>query len=235
VACFGPNHNSLWSKPANSEYSDTLLENYSRALSEGLSKRAEFTPRMRDLTRALAAPLFGHQQFEQQLFEDLQPQNEEAKLSLQGEPEWAVATALFAESHRGGVFTVGDLAIEVNELLGKIGETYLLTPKAVGNYLRSFGLQTCKLGNIGRGLRMTQHIARQVHKLASDLGIKRADIVYYQAVDHGYAGKSCVLCDEYGLLVQEDGTKLRTEDPFKELRERGDARRAVHAREVRRT
>jgi hypothetical protein len=203
------------------------LENYSRPLPDGLSKRAGFVPRIRDLTRALAAPLFGHQQFEQLLIQDLQPQNKEAKLSLHGEPEWVVATALFTESHHGGVFTVGDLTIEVNDLLGKIGETYLLTPKAVGNYLRSFGFCALKLGNIGRGLRMTQQLARQVHKLATDLGIKRADIVYYQAIDQGYAGQSCSLCDEYGLLVQEDGTKLRTGDLFKEYRERGRARRAA--------
>jgi hypothetical protein len=171
--------------------------------------------------------LFGHQQLEQQLFEDLQPQNKEAKLSLHGEPEWVVATALFEESHHGGVFTVGDLTIDVNDLLGKIGETYLLTPKAVGNYLRSLGFNPLKLGSIGRGLRMTQQLTRQVHKLATDLGIKRADIEYYQAIDHGYAGKSCSLCDEYGLLVQEDGTRLHTEDPFKELRKRGAARRAA--------
>ena len=132
------------------------LENYLRPLPDGLSKMADFVPRMRDLTRALAAPLFGHQPLEQQLFEDLQPQNKEAKLSLHGEPEWVVATALFEESHQRGVFTVGDLTIDVNDLLGKIGETYSLTPKAVGNYLRSFGFNPLKLGSIGRGLRMTQ-------------------------------------------------------------------------------
>jgi hypothetical protein len=186
-------------------------------------------PRMRDLTRALAAPLFGHQQLEQQLIEDLQPQNQGAKLSLHSEPEWVVATALLVEAHHnyGGVFTVGDLTIEVSDLLGKIGESYLLKPRAVGNYLRSLGFNPLKLGSIGRGLRMTQQLARQVHKLAADLGIKRADIVYYQAIDAGYAGKCCSLCDEYGLLVQEDGTKLRTVDPFKELRERGRVRRAA--------
>jgi hypothetical protein len=74
---------------------------------------------------------------------------------------------------------------------------------------------------------MTQQLAKQVHKLAAVLGIKRADITYYQAVDKGWAGKSCSLCDQYGLLVLEDGTKLRTEDPFKEIRERGRARRAA--------
>ena len=86
-------------------------------------------PRMRDLT-PLAAPLFGHQQFEQLLIEDLQPQNQGAKLNLLSEPEWVVGTALFADAHHyRGVFTVGDLTIEVNNLLGKIGETYLLEPR----------------------------------------------------------------------------------------------------------
>src|SRR4029077_20518937 len=84
------------------------LENHSRAPSDGLSK-LDFVPRMRDLARALAVPLFGHQQFEQQLIEDLQSQNEGAKLSLHGEPEWVVATAFFAESHHRGLLTVGDL------------------------------------------------------------------------------------------------------------------------------
>lgn len=84
-----------------------------------------------------------------------------------------------------------------------------------------------KLGSIGRGLRMTQELARQVHKLAADLGIKRADIVYYQALDQGNAGQCCSLCDEYGLLVKEDGTTLRTWDPFKERREKGRVRRAA--------
>jgi hypothetical protein len=182
---------------------------------------------MRDLARALGAPLFGHQQFEQRLIEDLQPQNEGAKLSLHGEPEWVVATALFDEAHHRGVFTVGDLTNDVNELLGKIGETYSLTPKAVGNCLRSFGFNPLKLGSTGRGLRMTQQVAKQVHKLAADLGITRADITYYQAVDHGYAGQSCRHCEEYHLLLREDGTKLRTGDLFKEIRQKGNARRAA--------
>jgi hypothetical protein len=208
------------------QYFGYRLENYSRALSDGLSK-LDFVPRMRDLTRALAAPLFGHQQFEQQLIEDLQPQNGEAKLSLHSEPEWVVATALFDQAHHRGVFTVGDLTVDVNELLETIGETYLLTPKAVGNYLRSFGFNPFKLGSIGRGLRMTQELSRQVHKLAAVLGIKRTDITHYQAIDAGYAGQSCSHCEEYQLLFREDGTKLRTEDLFREIREKGNARRAA--------
>jgi hypothetical protein len=106
---------------------------------------------------------------------------------------------------------------------------YALPPSKMlfGNYLRSLGFNPLKLGSTGRGFRMTLQLARQVHKLATDLGIKRADTVNYQAIDHGYAGKSCSLCDEFGLLVQEDGTKLRTEDPFQGTPEGGSARRAA--------
>ena len=207
------------------------LENYSKSLTENVSVRAGFTARMRDLTRALAARLFGHQQLEQQLLEDLRAQNEEAKLSRHGEPEWVVASALFDECHhQSGALTVGDLTITVNERLVRIGETYLLQPRAVGDYLRSLGLQTCKLGNLGRGLRITRQLARQVHKLASDLGIKRADIVFYQAIDAGYAGMPCSLCDEYGLLLQDDGAKLRTVDPYKRLHERTHRKGSLYER-----
>ena len=150
---------------------------------------------MKDLARALAAPLLGHQQLEQQLIADLQPQDEEAKMARHGEREWAVATALYKECHAtNGALTVGSLASTVNELLGQIGETYLLEPRAVGSVLQSLGLQTCKLGNFGRGLRMTQNLKMQIHKLVNDLGIKRTDIMYCQAVDAGYAGPFCSLC-----------------------------------------
>ena len=149
------------------------------------------------------------------------PQNEEAKFSRHSEPEWAVATALFRECHRAtGALTVGTLTCTVNEILSRIGETYALQPRAVGDVLRSLRLQTCMLGNIGRGSRTTRQFTEQVHRLACDLGIKNSDILRHQTVDAGYAGMPCKLCRDYGLLVQEDGKELRTVDPFEKLRER---------------
>jgi len=197
------------------------LQNYSRISTTVAPEMPGFTPRTRDLARALSAPLLGHQELGQQLLNDLQPQNEEAKFSRHNEPEWAVATALFQECHDTiGALTVGSLTDTVNEVLGRLGETYALQPRAVGDHLRALGLQTCKLGNLGRGLRITQHLDLQVHRLARDLGIDRSDIVSYQAVDAGYAGQPCSLCDKFDLLVLEDGRKLRTVDMYEPSRKR---------------
>jgi hypothetical protein len=204
------------------KFLDFRLQNYSRISTKVILEMPDFTPRMRDLARALVAPLLGNRQLEQQLLDDLGSLNEEAKLSRHGEPEWAVATALFQECHcTRGSLTVGALTETVNEVLGRIGESYALQPRAVGDVLRSLRLRTRKLGNLGRGLRITQQLTGQVHRLACDLGIKRSDILNYQAVDAGYGGLPCKLCDDYGLLIREDGTKLRTVDPFKTFREKG--------------
>ena len=204
------------------QFLDYRLQNYWRVSTKATLEMPDFAPRTRDLARALAAPLQGHPQLTQQMLDDLEPLNEEAKLSRHSEPEWAVATALFQECHSTtGSLTVGTLTRSVNEVLGRIGETYALQPRAVGDVLRSLRVETCKLGNLGRGLRITQQLTQKVHQLASDLGIKRSDIVGYQAVEAGYSGLPCRLCDDYGLLMREDGTKLRTVDPFKTLREKG--------------
>ena len=222
------------SKEFQGQLLDYRLQNYLAVLTKVTLEMPGFMPRMRDLARALAAPLLGHRQLEQQLLDDLEPQNEEAKLSRHSEPEWAVATALFQECHcTTGLLTVGSLTDTVNEVLGRIGETYALQPRAVGNVLRSLRLQTYKVGNLGRGLRITQQLTGQVHRLACDLGIKRSDILNHQAVDAGYAGAPCKLCDDYGLLMREDGTQLRTVDLFKNLREKGRAGTGLYGGRVR--
>jgi energy-coupling factor transporter ATP-binding protein EcfA2 len=216
------------------QFLDFRLQNYSRISTKVTIEMPDFTPRMRDLARALAAPLRGHRQLEQQLLDDLLSLNEEAKLSRHSEPEWAVATALFQECHcTTGSLTVGTLTETVNEVLGRIGESYALKPRAVGDVLRSLRLQTHKLGNLGRGLRITQQLTEQVHRLGRDLGIKRSDILSHQAVDAGYAGAPCKLCDDYGLLIQEDGTKLRTVDLFKTRRQKGRVGTGLYGTHIR--
>jgi hypothetical protein len=175
---------------------------------------AKFTPRTRDLALALAAPVLGDAQLEDQLFKDLARQDIEAKAARQGEPEWAVATALYLECHHGrGTLTAGTLACTVSDVLAGNGETYELQPRKVGFILRSLGLNTEKLGNQGRGLRLTSQFVRRVHELALELGIKRADILPYATVDAGYAGRPCFWCNKLGLLTRNDGKKLRSVRP----------------------
>jgi hypothetical protein len=106
------------SKEFQGQFLDFRLQNYSRIATNVTLEMPDFTPRMRDLARALAAPVRGHPQLEQQLLDDLESLNEEAKLSRHSEPEWVVATALFQECHcTTGSLTVGSLTGTVNEIL----------------------------------------------------------------------------------------------------------------------
>jgi hypothetical protein len=81
--------------------------------------------------------------------------------------------------------------------------------RADGETLRSLGFSTEKLGNQGRGLRLTQSVRCQIHQLTRDMGLRRSDILMYTTVDAGYGGPPCVLCEEYGLMICEDGKRLR--------------------------
>jgi len=187
------------------------LQHCSQVVTRNRPQVAEFTPRMRDLALALAAPVLGHPRLEAQLFRDLAAQDKEAKVARHGEPEWAVLTALLFDCHRtGGTLTVGSLAYTVSDVLIGNDETYHLSPRAVGSTLRSLGLNTEKLGNQGRGFRLTKQFVHRVHKQAFELGIKRADILPYATVDAGYAGYPCSHCAAFGLLKRDDGKKLRT-------------------------
>jgi hypothetical protein len=190
---------------------DYRLKYYSQVISRNHPQVAEFTPRVRDLALALAAPVLQDAQLEAQLFGDLAAQDKESKITRHGEPEWAVTTALYLECHiTGGTLTVGSLAGAVNNVLIGNDETYQLSARAVGSVLHSLGLNTEKLGNQGRGFRLTSDFVHRVHKLAADLGIRKTDILPYAAVDAGYAGDPCSLCDDFGMLARDDGTKLRS-------------------------
>lgn len=186
------------------------LENYLRSAGQSQMELPNFTSRMSDLASALAVPLLGDKSLEHQLEAVLSPQDEEAKLSRHSEPEWATATGLFEECHTGcGILTAGDLCSTVNGWLAQNGEPDPLTPRAVGDVLRSLGFRTEKLGNRGRGLRLTRAVKRQIHQVARDLGLKRSDILDLLTVDAGYGGPPCWLCEEFGLMIREDGEKLR--------------------------
>ncbi len=176
----------------------------------------DFTPRMKDLGRALAAPLLGDAELRRELFSALSVHDEEARLNRYSEPEWAVAVALYSESHRGGShLTVGELASTVNDVLFENGETLALFPRAVGAVVRSLGLRTEQLGSQGRGFRLTKSFRLKVHELARDLGVRRSDILPWITVESGYGGYPCPVCEELGLMVDNNNNPLRCIPPSK--------------------
>lgn len=191
------------------------LEHHSVVANTNRPRVHGFTPRVSDLGSVLAAPFLGNIQLEEQLWQDLSGQDKEAEMARHSQPEWVVATAIYRDCHRLGTLTVGSLTITVNEGLAERGEAYTMTPRRVGEILRSLDLPTEKLGNQGRGIRLAAALVRRIHHLARDLGITRSDILSYPTVEAGYAGPPCDLCEEFGLMVRDDGKKLRSVNLYK--------------------
>ena len=188
------------------------LQNYHRAKAPELAS-VGLTPRLRDIARALTLPLLGDHPCEIEVLELLRRHDAEAKLGRRGEPEWAVATTLFSVCHRrSGSLTMGELAVEVRQVLINAGETYKLEPRKIGDIVRALGFQTQSLGNQGRGIRLTQEVVKLIHEEAKALGLVRSDILPPETTDAGYGGPPCDLCQRLGLMVDDKGNPLRCID-----------------------
>jgi hypothetical protein len=196
------------------------LENYARVKAVVL-KSSRLASRMRDMTRALALPLLGDPDLERELVELVGPHDAQAKVDRHGEPEWVVMTALFGVIHRAtNTLTVQELTFTVEQVLANGGESYKLAPRKVGDILRSLGFSTQKLGNQGRGLRLSKDLIHSIHLTAKNMGVCRADILYPEVSDGGYGGSPCTVCEEVGLMVNHDGKALRCVDVYSRPRGR---------------
>ena len=150
---------------------------------EGLS------PRMKQIAQALAAPLLGNPECTSKLIAALSDQDEQASIERLLDPEWLVVTDLMKASHEGlesghliSELLVGGLASCVNERLAFQGEDIRLGAKKVGLTLKSLGLRTESLGRMGRGLRFTSTLKREIHQIAARMGIDRRAIVSLTAL-----------------------------------------------------
>jgi hypothetical protein len=180
----------------------------------GLSRR------IKQIARALSAPLLGDQESTEELFAILRTVDEEERAERFLEPEWLVTFALFDMCHenmfRDGVSVsrpeihVGVLAERINEKLRREGENISLSARKVGGVLKCLHLRTELLNRSGRGLKFTSALKRKIHDLARQLGIDRRNIAFSGGLDAGNGGLPCPLCEETGL-----GAGLRFADPEK--------------------
>jgi hypothetical protein len=76
--------------------------------------------------------------------------------------------------------------------------------------LRSLGFSTQKLGNQGRGLRMSKDLVHKIHTTAKNLGLCRADTFYPEVTESGFGGPPCSVCEEVGLMFDHDGRRLQS-------------------------
>lgn len=197
------------------------LERYRDVRMPELPGASSFTPRMREIARVLAAPFLGDANLTDRLLRCLKPQDEAARIDRYGEPEWVVAAALFRVSHESGNrMFIGNLGLNVNCMLRETGETYHLSDKAVGKIAReSLGVTTKRIG-LGYYLELTLFVRRQIHQLARNMGLTKADILNSHAAGAGYGGHPCALCTEFGLNTLPDGRQLRYVEAPRPVRRR---------------
>ena len=168
----------------------------------------DMTPRARQLARVLVAPLEGDADSQSDLIALLRERDRETQVERFLESEWLGAEALFGICHQrlqhGGRITemlIGGIADHINDTLHYRGEDSRLTARRTGAILRSLGIKSQRLGNLGRGFRFTQAFHRKVHEVARQLGINRTHIATLSGLDHGYGGAPCALCEEFGLTA----------------------------------
>jgi len=184
------------------------LKNHSRVESFQIQSvlLESLSPRMKDLARALAAPLCGNKEYTETLLAILREHDRDAAIERCLEPEWLVVEALFRLCHKGmaddrliSEMTVGWVADHINGMLEFRGEDLKFTARKVGATLKSLGIKTQLLGNIGRGLRFTSILREKIHELARQFGFDRRNLTPLSSADYGYGGVPCALCEDFGL------------------------------------
>ncbi len=176
------------------------------------------TGRNKDLARALSLPLYCDPPLQQKLVQYFDKLALEHELDRLTEPEGLILLALMQVSHEYQLrdkyrqtITVGSIARRAVRISAIREDEYPLSAKRAGSILRSLGIKTEPLGNMGRGLRMTKALHDRIHRLAASFGMRRSDVIGdWVGVEFVSAGIACQWCDEYGLSVQRDGTVLPT-------------------------
>ena len=163
------------------------------------------SPRYREFAGVLAAPLQEDSAAQAELIDILRAADTEMQVQRGLEPEWLGVETLLARCHesvsRMFAMTVGALACEVNDLLNSRGEDLQISARKLGEILRSLGIRSQRLGNLGRGWKFTQGFRRKIHEIAKKLGIDRAQIANLTPLENGYGGIPCDLCEEFGLTA----------------------------------
>jgi hypothetical protein len=104
----------------------------------------------------------------------LEAQDQDARIRRTDSTDAVVAEAALFLSHEGArrQARVGEIATLANGILKGRGESLGLDPREVGNHLRALGLFSQRLGRAGRGIRFTNEIRRNIHRLAQAYDVR---------------------------------------------------------------
>jgi len=193
------------------------LNNYARlkSASGSFTLRADSSPKVQDMARALALPIIGDTELESQVLTIVEAHGRQAYVGRDNEPEWFVAVTLLNLAHLLGPgapnrWTAKMISDGVQSNAQRRGESYNPKPRKVGEILRSLGLNTKPLGSPGRGLESSAKLKDQIHEIAKGLGICAGDLL---TPEFQHAPLTCARCEKYGLNFDNGGRNLGYE-PF---------------------
>jgi hypothetical protein len=154
------------------------------------------TGRMRQIGLALTAPFGEHHQCLSTLHGILVEHDVEDRIERSLEPEWLVVEVLLEQYHEGSEkqILVSEVADHLNEKLKKQNEQVRLSAKKVGLILRSLGIHTCRLGSAGRGLIFSNSLPREIHEIASQLGLLQCNFGHLKESPRE---PTCHFCEDY--------------------------------------
>ena len=157
--------------------------------------------RMKQIGLALTAPFGEHHACLSTLHGILNEHDDENQIERSLEPEWLAAEVLLEQYHERSKnerfepeILVGEVAAHMNEKLGKQSEHVRFSAKKVGLILRSLGIYTTRLGRAGRGLTFSHGLDRDIHEIASQLGMFQWNVAQSK---ESPGDPKCRICEDY--------------------------------------
>jgi hypothetical protein len=125
-------------------------------------------PELRAVAQQLGSAIVGDDDLQKRIIGVLKEQSEQARVDRSSGLKAMVLRSVLSHCHEGDQQQVfaRDLAITVNQLYSKEGESLKVSCERVGHVLKSLGLYSRRLGNGGRGLLLDKSTQVHAHELS---------------------------------------------------------------------
>jgi hypothetical protein len=129
---------------------------------------AGFRPEVCAIAQVLGAPIVGNPELQRDIIELLKERDEQARVDRASGQNAVVLRAVLRHCHQPDrqQVLVREIATAANDIYGEEGESLKISNETVGHVLKSLGLYTRRLGNVGRGLMLDKATQSRVHELS---------------------------------------------------------------------
>jgi hypothetical protein len=129
---------------------------------------AGFRPEVCAIAQVLGASIVGDPELQRGIIELLKERDEQARVDRAGGQNGVVLRAVLRHCHQPDrqQVLVREIATTANDIYEEEEETLKISNETVGHVLKSLGLYTRRLGNVGRGLMLDKATQSRVHELS---------------------------------------------------------------------